>query len=125
MLRTATVRFNNNYNNNYGLSKEYAYLTTKSDLKNGDLVVVEAQGWYQVALFERYKETDKATKHIVTYIDTTQVEEEKEIALREMDLREQIETRIHEVEEMNRLKELAKSDDKLKELVEELKKLKA
>lgn len=125
MLRTATVRFNNNFNNNYGLSKEYAYLTTQNNLKEGDLVVVEAQGWYQVAIFERYKETDKATKHIVAYIDTDEVEKEKEITLKEIDLKEQIKTRVREVEEMNRLEELAKSDDKLKELVEELKKLKA
>lgn len=121
MLRTATVRFQNDY----GLGKEYAYLTTKSDLKNGDLVVVEARDWYQVVVFERYKETDKATKHIVAYINTDEVEKEKEIALKEMDLKEQIETRVREVEEMNRLEELATSDEKLKELVEELKKLKA
>lgn len=64
-IKGATVRFENDY----GKSKEYAYLTSITDLKEGDLVVVEARGWYQVATFMRYKNSEKATKHIVQKID--------------------------------------------------------
>lgn len=115
-IKGATVRFENDY----GKSKEYEYLTSMMDLKQGDLVVVEARDWYQVATFMRYKKSEKATKHIVQKIDIEEVEKERKIAIRAHEIKEQIKERMKEVREMNAIKELAESDNELSDLVKEL-----
>ncbi|MGL5440826.1 MAG: hypothetical protein ACRDA4_10690 [Filifactoraceae bacterium] len=53
--------------------QEYSYLTYIEELKEGDVVVVEANESYGVAIFQRYtkvkSKVEKATKWIVQKVD--------------------------------------------------------
>lgn len=116
-MKQGFVRFKNKY----GDSKEYAYNTSLEGLERGDLVVVEAADWYQVATFERYGKSDMARKFIVTKIDIEELEENKLRTLEKEDLKKQIELRIKEIEEMNRLEQYAKQDEELSKLLKQYK----
>lgn len=122
MFKHATVRFKDRYGD---MSKEYSYLTTQDDFERGDLVVVEAREWYQVAVFERYAQVTKnASKFIVEAVDTEKLEKDKETVKALEDLMDQIEARHREVEEEKRLEALAAQDDEMAELVKEYKTIK-
>lgn len=110
------------FKNEYGFSKTYEYQTTLKNLKVGELVIVEARDWYQIARFEGYKakSTMANLKYIVAVLDTDRVEQEKEIAKQQQNLKAAIELRVMEIEEEKRLKELAESDSTLKELIDKL-----
>ncbi|MBO0569974.1 hypothetical protein [Clostridium botulinum] len=53
--------------------QEYSYKTDIEDLKNGDVLVVEANNSYSIAIFQRYSETKsrvkQATKWVVQKVD--------------------------------------------------------
>lgn len=119
-MKQAFVRFKNEY----GHSKEYGYLTTEENLEKGELVVVEARDWYQVAVFERYGESPQATKFIVSTVDIIKLAKDKEAAYKKQSLEEQIELRIKEIERMNRLEKYAEKDKDLAKLLEEFKNIK-
>ncbi|WMJ79565.1 hypothetical protein RBU49_11760 [Clostridium sp. MB40-C1] len=53
--------------------QEYSYKTDIEDLKEGDVLVVEANNSYSIAIFKRYSETknrvEQATKWVVQKVD--------------------------------------------------------
>ncbi|NFC86282.1 hypothetical protein EXN13_00920 [Clostridium botulinum] len=53
--------------------QEYSYKTYIEDLKNGDILVVEANNSYSIAIFQRYSGTKsrvkQATKWVVQKVD--------------------------------------------------------
>lgn len=59
--------------------QEYSYKTDLDDLGKDDVVVVQANDSYSIAIFQRYSTTknniDKATKWIVQKVDTVAFEE--------------------------------------------------
>ena len=120
MMKIATVRFQNDY----GKSKEYAYITSISDLEHGDLVVVEARDWYQIATFERYKTEDSmAQRHIIQKVDLEQATKDKELAVQIENTKSLIDERVRKVKEMEMLNELAAKDEMLNELLKQYKEL--
>ena len=120
MMKIATVRFQNDY----GKSKEYAYITSISDLEHGDLVVVEARDWYQIATFERYKTEDStAHRHIIQKVDLEQATKDKELAVQIENTKSLIDERVRKVKEMEMLNELAAKDEMLNELLKQYKEL--
>lgn len=122
IFKRATVRFKDRYGD---MSKEYNYLTTRSDFERGDLVVVEAREWYQVAVFERYAQViENASKFIVEAVDIEKLEKDKETIQALEDLMNQIEARHREIEEEKRLEALAAEDDEMAQLVNEYKTIK-
>lgn len=120
MIKTATVRFENDY----GKSKEYVYLTADETLQKGDLVVVEARDWYQVATFERYSKSKNASKFIVQQVDLEELNQKKEQIQVLDDLMTEMEVRAKEINEMSRLESLAKKDNTMRELLTEFKNIK-
>lgn len=122
IFKHATVRFKDRYGD---MSKEYNYLTTRSDFERGDLVVVEAREWYQVAVFERYAQViENASKFIVEAVDIEKLEKDKETIQALEDLMNQLEARHREIEEEKRLEALAAEDDEMAQLVNEYKTIK-
>lgn len=59
--------------------QEYSYKTNIEDLKEGDVLVVQALDSYSIANFQRYSKTkqnvEKATKWIVQKVDVEKFEE--------------------------------------------------
>ncbi|WP_434304192.1 hypothetical protein [Clostridium botulinum] len=53
--------------------QEYSYKTDIEDLKDGDVLVVEANNSYSIAIFQGYSETksrvEQATKWVVQKVD--------------------------------------------------------
>ncbi|ACO87104.1 hypothetical protein [Clostridium botulinum] len=53
--------------------QEYSYKTDIEDLKDGDVLVVEANDSYSITIFQRYSETksrvEQATKWVVQKVD--------------------------------------------------------
>ena len=120
MMKIATVKFQNDY----GKSKEYAYVTSISDLEHGDLVVVEARDWYQVATFERYKTEDSmAQRYIIQKVDLEQAAKDKELTEQIENIKNQIDERVRKVKEMEMLNELAAKDETLNDLLKQYKEL--
>ena len=119
-MKQAKVKFMNEY----GLGKEYNYLTTKKDLVEGDLVIVEAKEFYAVAVFSRYTtEANNATKFIVGKLDLEGIEEDKKVAFEIEKIKQQINERVKEVERQKRLDELASQDAELGSLIKVLREL--
>lgn len=121
MFKTVMVQFKNQY----GMSKEYAYFTTETDLQNGDLVVVEAQDWYQVASVSKYVVSNSnTTRFVIEKLDLDQLEKDKEKIIEEKQIRASIAARVKEIEERDELRALSERDDVIKGLVERLDELK-
>lgn len=59
--------------------QEYSYKTNLKDLKEGDVLVVQANNSYAIAIFKRYSKTksriEQATKWIVEKVDIDAFEE--------------------------------------------------
>ena len=121
-MKYAKVKFKGQY----GLSNAYSYQTWIEDLEIGDVVIVESRDWYGVAIFEGYiSESDYSPlKYIVGVLDMDRIAEKKEIGKKIVDLETQIENRVLKMEKEQRLEKLAKSDDKLQTLIDELNGLK-
>lgn len=101
--------------------KNYAYRTTIDDLEKGDLVVVEAVGYYKVVEVQRYVPySGLATKFVVSKLDLEQAEKDKEEVLKREELMEAIELRMQKAEKLRQAKKLAKLDPELGKLLEQL-----
>lgn len=101
--------------------KNYAYRTTLEDLEKGDLVVVEAVGYYKVVEVQRYiPYSGLATKFVVSKLDLEQAEKDKEEVLKREELMEAIELRMQKAEKLRQAKKLAKLDPELGKLLEQL-----
>lgn len=101
--------------------KNYAYRTTIEDLEKGDLVVVEAVGYYKVVEVQRYiPYSGLATKFVVSKLDLEQAEKDKEEVLKREELMEAIELRMQKAEKLRQAKKLAKLDPELGKLLEQL-----
>lgn len=101
--------------------KNYAYRTTLEDLEKGDLVVVEAVGYYKVVEVQRYVPySGLATKFVVSKLDLEQAEKDKEEVLKREELMEAIELRMQKAEKLRQAKKLAKLDPELGKLLEQL-----
>ena len=101
--------------------KNYAYRTTLEDLEKGDLVVVEAVGYYKVVEVQRYvPHSGLATKFVVSKLDLEQAEKDKEEVLKREELMEAIELRMQKAEKLRQAKKLAKLDPELGKLLEQL-----
>ena len=101
--------------------KNYAYRTTLEDLEKGDLVVVEAVGYYKVVEVQRYVPySGLATKFVVSKLDLEQAEKDKAEVLKREELMEAIELRIQKAEKLRQAKKLAKLDPELGKLLEQL-----
>ena len=101
--------------------KNYAYRTTIEDLEKGDLVVVEAVGYYKVVEVQRYVPySGLATKFVVSKLDLEQAEKDKAEVLKREELMEAIELRMQKAEKLRQAKKLAKLDPELGKLLEQL-----
>lgn len=101
--------------------KNYAYRTTLEDLEKGDLVVVEAVGYYKVVEVQRYVPySGLATKFVVSKLDLEQAEKDKAEVLKREELMEAIELRMQKAEKLRQAKKLAKLDPELGKLLEQL-----
>lgn len=101
--------------------KNYAYRTTIDDLEKGDLVVVEAVGYYKVVEVQRYVPySGLATKFVVSKLDLEQAEKDKAEVLKREELMEAIELRMQKAEKLRQAKKLAKLDPELGKLLEQL-----
>lgn len=101
--------------------KNYAYRTTLEDLEKGDLVVVEAVGFYKVVEVQRYVPySGLATKFVVSKLDLEQAEKDKAEVLKREELMEAIELRMQKAEKLRQAKKLAKLDPELGKLLEQL-----
>lgn len=101
--------------------KNYAYRTTLEDLEKGDLVVVEAVGYYKVVEVQRYiPYSGLATKFVVSKLDLEQAEKDKAEVLKREELMEAIELRMQKAEKLRQAKKLAKLDPELGKLLEQL-----
>lgn len=73
MCKVALVKFPRG-----SFEQEYSYKTDIGDLKQGDILVVQANNSYSIAVFQRYSETksrvEQATKWIVTKVDVEEFE---------------------------------------------------
>ena len=114
------------FKSQHGFSGGYDYQTSLKDLEFGDLVIVEARDWFQVARFEGYmaKPDRSGLKNIIAVLDMDEIEKNKEIEEEKQRLKDEIELRVSEIEEEKRLGELAESDSSLKELIDQLNSLK-
>lgn len=121
----AAVQFQHKYDKQEWNEKEYHYKTFLTDLKEGDLVVVETTYGPTVAKFIKYvaKAQVNSLKFIVQKVDTEAFEEAKERHKKKADLIETIEQRAAELRKLKELESLASQDDELKALLDELKKL--
>lgn len=105
--------------------KNYAYRTTLEDLEKGDLVVVEAVGYYKVVEVQRYVPySGLATKFVVSKLDLEQAEKDKAEVLKREELMEAIELRMQKAEKLRQAKKLAKLDPELGKLLEQLEEMK-
>ena len=101
--------------------KNYAYRTTLEDLEKGDLVVVEAVGYYKVVEVQRYVPySGLATKFVVSKLDLEQADKDKAEVLKREELMEAIELRMQKAEKLRQAKKLAKLDPELGKLLEQL-----
>ena len=101
--------------------KNYAYRTTLEDLEKGDLVVVEAVGYYKVVEVQRYVPySGLATKFVVSKLDLEQAEKDKAEVMKREELMEAIELRMQKAEKLRQAKKLAKLDPELGKLLEQL-----
>lgn len=122
-MKNATVKFI--YKDSWS-DAEYAYLTFIDDLEYGDYVVVEARDAYAVAVFMGYVDENtaqRATKYIVSKVETAKVEKQKEVAARKDAILKEIENRIQWAEKLERINRLAEKDPELKALLDELQEL--
>lgn len=73
MKKVAIVKFQRG-----SFDQEYSYKTDMEDLEQGDLLVVQANNSYSIAIFQRYSSTksrvEQATKWIVQKVDVEEFE---------------------------------------------------
>lgn len=120
-MKKVAVRFKNQYGE---FSKEYHYVTSISNLKQGDIVIVESKDFYGVAVFEEYVSNDvKASKFVIQKLDISEIERDKDLARKIDEVKRKIDERVRELTYINNLKNLAKEDTTLNYLVETLESL--
>ena len=72
--RVAIVKFHKG-----SFDQEYSYKTNIEDLKPGDVLIVQTNNFYSVAIFQRYSKTksriEQATKWIIEKVDVAGFEE--------------------------------------------------
>lgn len=114
-MKKVAVRFKNQYGE---YSKQYNYVTSINNLKQGDIVIVESKDFYGVAVFEEYVSNDvKASKFVIQKLDISEVERDKDLARKIDEVKRKIDERVRELTYMNNLKKLAEEDTTLNYLV--------
>lgn len=114
-------------NNWGGKPKRYSYLTDIEDLKEGDPIIVDANGSYVVAYFHDYEATGRGTKWIIDKIDIERhkklIDQEQAYQAREKErqaIKQQMIARKNKLEEEAIFKLLAETDPVMAELIKKL-----
>lgn len=103
----------------YG-GKEYYFNNSLEQIKVGDKVVVETAGHYQVVLVTEILSSvqNEVTKNVIAILDIEKANERNQKIADRKRIKAQIVQRAREVAEMSKLKELAKEDETLSELLD-------
>lgn len=121
-MLTAQVQFQHEYDKERFSGKYYDFLSFMTDLKAGDLVVVETQYGYSIAKFVGYTAAPKVnpSKYIITSVDLTKFKEQKKQAEKVKELESKIESRMKLVNRRKVYEQLAEHDETMKALLAEL-----
>lgn len=123
--KTAAVKFVSYDDHGYQNNKTYNYLTFDESLQVEDYVVVPTSNGFAVAQIVEFKEHSPYAKSlIVDKVDMTRYNEETAKIKRVQELRAKLETELAEEQRIAVYRESAKSNPRIKELLEELESLK-
>ena len=122
MIKVAKVIYEGNvYTEWRKTTKQYCYLTDITDLKKGEYVAVETQYGINVAIFEKYSNTqndrDLATAWIIQKIDVASLVNKKEKLVALNAIKDKLDSRKKEIEERKIYEMMAKDDPDMAELL--------
>lgn len=113
--------------NGWNTPKKYSYLTDIEDLKEGDPVVVDANGKYVIAYFHDYEATGIGTKWLIQKVDRDKhkelIAQEQAYQVKEKErqaIKNQMIARKNKLEEEAIFKLLAETDPIMAELLKKL-----
>ena len=107
-----------------GNSTEYHFIS-HIDVRKGDLVVVDTRNGFALAevTTATASEVIKATKEVVNVVDMQAYNERCARKKRISELREKMDAKVHELQEIAVYEMLSKSDPELASMLDELKRL--